>query len=135
VVAATRGLLSENAAILLFFIALGRSDTPPDLLPGKLDHFKIEEVALPMAFEMTTTYESRDCRWSRLPMLLAEPCPAFSVHHSLLEDVAPIFVLENIDRRDVPAADCGLFCLPLKVHGGDGAPARTLLETMPGAHQ
>lgn len=47
------------------------------------------------------------------------------VHHTLLG--AGIVVLEGVDLSGVAAGDYDLVCLPLKIRGGDGAPARAVL--------
>lgn len=47
------------------------------------------------------------------------------VHHTLLEK--EIVVLEGLDLSQVPEGRYQLICLPLKVHNGDGAPARVVL--------
>jgi arylformamidase len=52
---------------------------------------------------------------------------SFPVHHCLLGREPPIYVLESLDLRGVPAGRYELACLPLKVRGGDGAPARAVL--------
>lgn len=51
----------------------------------------------------------------------------FHVHHALLG--AGVVVLEGIDLSGIEAGDYDLVCLPLKVRGGDGAPARAILIT------
>jgi arylformamidase len=38
-----------------------------------------------------------------------------------------ISIIEGLDLEDVPPGDYTLFCGPLKIQGGDGAPARVLL--------
>lgn len=48
-----------------------------------------------------------------------------SVHRILLE--AGLVVVEGLDLSSVPAGPCQLICLPLKIEGGDGAPARVLV--------
>lgn len=40
---------------------------------------------------------------------------------------ADVIILEGIDLREVPEGDYTLVCLPLKIVGGDGAPARAIL--------
>jgi arylformamidase len=40
---------------------------------------------------------------------------------------AGIVVIEGLDLNGVPAGRYELFCGPLKVAGGDGAPARVFL--------
>lgn len=40
---------------------------------------------------------------------------------------AGIVIIEGLDLSDVPAGEYTLVCLPLKVEGGDGAPARAVL--------
>jgi arylformamidase len=47
------------------------------------------------------------------------------VHHTLL--TARIVVIEGLDLSAVEPGEYELFCLPLKLVGSDGAPARTLL--------
>lgn len=49
----------------------------------------------------------------------------YHVHHALLG--AGVVVLEGIDLGRVEAGDYELVCLPLKIRGGDGAPARAIL--------
>lgn len=49
----------------------------------------------------------------------------FGVHHTLLG--AGVVLLEGIDLGSVAAGDYKLVCLPLKIRGGDGAPARAIL--------
>jgi arylformamidase len=51
---------------------------------------------------------------------------AFEVHHTLLG--AGVVILENIDLSRAAAGTYELFCLPLKIAGGDGAPARAVLR-------
>lgn len=54
----------------------------------------------------------------------AEVLPA---HRTLLG--AGIVILEGVDLSRVPAGIYELFCLPLKILNGDGAPARVLLRS------
>lgn len=49
----------------------------------------------------------------------------FRVHRALLE--AGIVIIEGLNLARVPAGACQLVCLPLKVKGSDGAPARVLV--------
>jgi arylformamidase len=53
----------------------------------------------------------------------SDPLP---VHRALL--AAGVVILEGLDLRAVPAGPCELFCLPLKLAGADGAPARVALR-------
>lgn len=48
-----------------------------------------------------------------------------AVHHTLLR--AGVVVLEGLDLRSVAAGSYGLICLPMKLRGLDGAPARAVL--------
>lgn len=48
------------------------------------------------------------------------------IHRTLLE--AGVCVIEGLDLSRVPAGPCDLLCLPLRIRGGDGAPARVLLR-------
>jgi arylformamidase len=47
------------------------------------------------------------------------------VHHTLL--AARVVVIEGLDLSQVEPGDYDLYCLPLKLVGSDGAPARTVL--------
>jgi arylformamidase len=49
-------------------------------------------------------------------------------HHALLR--SGVTILEGLYLIDVPAGDYTLFCGPLRVLGGEGAPARALLTTL-----
>lgn len=49
----------------------------------------------------------------------------YRVHNTLLE--AGITIVEGLNLSRVPAGRCQLVCLPLKIEGGDGAPARVLV--------
>ncbi len=52
--------------------------------------------------------------------------PGAPVHRILLE--AGIVVVEGVHLLDVPEGVCEVFCLPLRIQGADGAPARLLLR-------
>jgi arylformamidase len=47
------------------------------------------------------------------------------VHHTLL--AARVVVIEGLDLSGVEPGEYDLYCLPLKLVGSDGAPARTVL--------
>lgn len=49
----------------------------------------------------------------------------YGVHRTLLE--AGLVVVEGLDLSNVPEGPCQLVCLPLRIKGGDGAPARVLV--------
>lgn len=50
----------------------------------------------------------------------------YAVHHTLL--AAGVVIVEGLDLRAVTPGDYDLWCLPLKLVGADGAPARVLLS-------
>ena len=52
--------------------------------------------------------------------------PGSPVHHILLN--AGVLIVEGLHLLDVPPAKYEIFCLPLKIKGADGAPARVLLR-------
>ena len=52
----------------------------------------------------------------------------YPVHLALLS--AGVVVVEGINLLGVPAGDYELICLPLKITGGDGAPARVILREL-----
>ena len=51
----------------------------------------------------------------------------FPAHRALLD--AGVVIVEGLDLSDVQAGEYDLFCLPLRIGGGDGAPARVLLRS------
>jgi arylformamidase len=51
----------------------------------------------------------------------------FPAHHALL--AAGVVIVEGLDLSDVEAGEYDLFCLPLRIPGADGAPARVLLRS------
>jgi len=52
--------------------------------------------------------------------------PGAPVHLTLLR--AGILVVEGVHLLDVPTGPCEIYCLPLKIVGGDGAPARVIVK-------
>lgn len=52
--------------------------------------------------------------------------PGRPAHHILF--AAGVVVLDGLDLADIPAGDYELLCLPLKLTGADGAPARAVLR-------
>jgi arylformamidase len=54
-----------------------------------------------------------------------DPAPT---HRTLLE--AGVVILEGLDLRAAPAGRYELVCLPLRLEGGDGAPARALVRPL-----
>lgn len=57
---------------------------------------------------------------------IAAPGHSEEVHRILLE--AGIWILEGLDLASVMPGEHELCCLPLRITGGDGAPARTVLR-------
>ncbi|HEY5926507.1 MAG TPA: cyclase family protein [Kofleriaceae bacterium] len=53
------------------------------------------------------------------------------VHHALLD--AGVWIIEGLDLTHAPEGPCELMCLPLKIAGADGAPARAFVKPK-GAH-
>jgi arylformamidase len=47
-------------------------------------------------------------------------------HHALLE--AGIWIIEGLNLKDIAAGDYELACLPLKLMGSEGAPARAIIR-------
>jgi len=52
--------------------------------------------------------------------------PGSPVHRLLLE--AGVLVAEGVHLLEIPSGEYEIFCLPLKIKGADGAPARILLR-------
>jgi len=53
--------------------------------------------------------------------------PGAPVHHILLK--AGVLVVEGVNLLEVPPGVYEIYCLPLKIEGADGAPARILLRS------
>lgn len=51
-----------------------------------------------------------------------------AVHRALLLGEKPIVILEGLDLREAEAGQYELLCLPLRIPGADGAPARAVLR-------
>jgi arylformamidase len=54
----------------------------------------------------------------------------FPAHRTLLD--AGVVIVEELDLSAVPPGPYELLCLPLKLLGGDGAPARVVLRALDG---
>ncbi len=54
------------------------------------------------------------------------PSPDHAAHHVLLE--AGVVLVEGLDLSAVEPGEYEMVCLPLRVEGGDGAPARVVLR-------
>ena len=52
---------------------------------------------------------------------------SYPAHHALLG--AGVVVVEGLDLSEVEAGEYDMACLPLRVGGGDGAPARVVLRS------
>ena len=52
----------------------------------------------------------------------------YPTHHTLLE--AGVVIVEGLDLSEVPSDDYELLCLPLKLKGTDGSPARVFLREL-----
>jgi arylformamidase len=50
----------------------------------------------------------------------------YPAHQTLLE--AGVIVVEGLDLSEVGPGDYDMICLPLRIAGGDGAPARVVLR-------
>jgi arylformamidase len=60
--------------------------------------------------------------------LSIDPYPSSDhpAHHALLE--AGVVVVEGLDLSEVEPGEYDMVCLPLRIEGGDGAPARVVLR-------
>lgn len=51
------------------------------------------------------------------------------VHHALID--AGVWIIEGLDLTNAPVGPCDLVCLPIKLAGADGAPARAIVRPHP----
>lgn len=54
------------------------------------------------------------------------------IHRILLG--AGIWIIEGLDLSAAPAGQYEMICLPVKLHGSDGAPARAILRPVAATH-
>jgi len=59
------------------------------------------------------------------PSMASEDLAGHPVHRALLE--AGVVIVEGLDLTEAAPGEYTLLCLPLRIAGGDGAPARVLL--------
>ena len=52
--------------------------------------------------------------------------PGAPVHRALLK--AGVLIVETLNMAEIPAGPCEIYCLPLKIEGADGAPARVIIK-------
>jgi arylformamidase len=52
--------------------------------------------------------------------------PGNPVHRTLLK--AGILVVEGVYLEEIPPGPCEIYCLPLRIHGADGSPARIIIK-------
>ena len=52
--------------------------------------------------------------------------PGAPVHHIFIS--AGVLIVEGLYLSEIPAGPCRIYCLPMRIKGGDGAPARVLVE-------
>jgi len=56
----------------------------------------------------------------------------FDVHHALID--GGVWIIEGLDLTAVPPGPCELMCLPIKIAGADGAPARAFARPLGGSN-
>lgn len=80
--------------------------------------------------EAARTLVEAGVRLVGLESLSADPPAAvgFPAHRALL--AAGVIILEGLDLSAPPPGAYELVCLPLKIRGGDGAPARVVLRSL-----
>ena len=113
----------EKAAIADYKRVLLKTDNGPRLLESPLHPDTVhltEDGARYLA-------ENRICLVGIDALSIEHPeNPGSPVHHLLLE--AGVLVAEGVHLLEIPPGEYEIFCLPLKINGGDGAPARILLR-------
>jgi len=91
--------------------------------PFRLDHaYLTEDAAAWLRDEADVLLVGTDCM-----SIDASDGGALAAHHALLLAERAVIVIEGLDLRGVSDGEYELFCLPLRVQGGDGAPARAVL--------
>jgi arylformamidase len=126
--------------------ARNRGTLTPDLLdglsPGRIPRllFRTDAWTDPATFpttwpllsgEMPAKLAALGVRLIGLDVPSVDPLQSreLPMHHALGR--AEILILENLDLRAAEPGDYELIALPLKVSGGDAAPVRAVLRTLP----
>jgi arylformamidase len=113
----------ENASVAGYTRVLMKTDNGPRLLDSAFhqDYVHLTEDGA------RYLVESEVCLVGIDYLTIDHPSnPGSPVHHLLLE--AGILVAEGVHLLDIPPGEYEIFCLPLKIKGADGAPARILLR-------
>jgi arylformamidase len=92
-----------------------------------LDRFSADYIAL--AADAADRLAARGVKLVGIDYLsIAPKDDAVTPHRTLLE--AGVIIVEGLDLREVPPGAYELICLPLRIVGRDGAPARAILRDL-----
>ena len=97
--------------------------------PMRLDHaFLTQQAASFLRHQLGLLLVGTDC--FSIDRSDSPSASTFPAHHALLQDLpsaAPVVIVEGLRLHEIQAGDYELFCLPLPLANGDGAPARVVL--------
>lgn len=98
--------------------------------PASWDRAGFDEAFAALAPDGARWLVERGVRLVGVDYLSVEPyrAPEPLTHLALLG--ARVVIIEGLDLRAVPAGRYELYCLPIRLAGADGAPARVLLRTL-----
>ncbi len=110
-------------------VAFGRPVLAQDLAPSlPAERLLLRTGGMPLTAEAARAVAAAGVRLLGVDGLSVAPAEApGEVHRILL--AAGVVIVEGLALTDVPPGAYTLVCLPLKLQGGDGAPARAVLIT------
>jgi len=113
----------QTAGVEEYSRVLLKTDNGPLLLepPFQRDKVWLTEDGAHYLVQRKVRLVGIDCLSIEIPDNQDSP-----VHHILLK--AGVLVAEGVNLLDIPPGEYEIFCLPLKIQGADGAPARILLR-------
>jgi arylformamidase len=110
--------MGENVRMLM------KTDNGPKLLKSQFDEEYVSLTQEAALFLVERKVRLVGIDYLSVDRYIHEDGP---VHKILLK--AGVVIVECVNLLEVPAGPCRIYCLPLKIEGGDGAPARVLVET------
>ena len=100
-------------------------------MSGQMRHSEFQPGFVALAEDAATYLVQVGIKLVGIDYLSIEPFDAqdHPAHHALLG--AGVVIVEGLDLSEVPAGEYEMTCLPLRIEGADGAPARVVLRTRP----
>ena len=100
-------------------------------MSGQLRHSEFQQGFVALAEDAATYLVQVGIKLVGIDYLSIDPFDSkdHPAHHALLG--AGVVIVEGLDLSEVPEGEYDMACLPLRIEGADGAPARVVLRTRP----